>query len=42
MDAALVEFEEFDLFLFLAGAENEPKGRFFVGLLFIFGKPAKV
>ncbi len=42
VDAAFVEFEEFDLFLLFSGAEDDAEGRLFVGFLFVFGEPAEV
>ena len=37
VDAAFVQFEEFDLFLFFAGTEDEAEGGGFVGFLFVAG-----
>ena len=42
VDAARVEFEEFDLFRLFPGAEDDAEGRVLSGLLLVFGEPAEV
>ena len=42
VDAAWVEFEQFDLFRLFPGAEDDAEGRVFTGLLLVFGEPAEV
>ena len=42
VNAALVEFEQFDLFFLLSGAEDDAEWRLLTGLLLILGEPAEV
>ena len=42
VNAALVKFQQFDLFMVLARAKDNPQWRRFARFLFMFGQPAQV